>query len=169
MAQTISAARGNQSVANNSVTSIYTNSSSGSSRVIINGLTIFGTGGGTTLLSALYIRNSSGGNDLVVAAYCQNGTGRDALVWVPGSIPVGAVNSVNGQGMYGMVFNTGVDNSVAVDGLQWNWSGTSFVNQFHYCPKNIWLGPSDQLIFRAKSGNTSNMTLVYNFTVITET
>ena len=169
MTQTISAARGNQTVANNSVTSIYTNSASGSSRVIINGLTLFATVSATTLASGLYIRNASGGSDLIVAAYRQNGISRDALAWVPGTVPVGSVNTVNGAGFVGLLYDNGVINSVALGGLQFNNAGTTVNNQLAFCPKNLWLCPSDQLIFRAISGNANDMTLVYNFTVITET
>ena len=39
-----------------------------------------------------------------------------------------------------------------------------------YCPKSIWMGPSDSLIFRGSvsGGSNQSVTVVWNFTAITE-
>jgi hypothetical protein len=169
MAQTISAQRGSISVSANTNTTLYTNSASGSSRVIINSLGMFIQSGDTTLIaSGLYIVNSGGGTAIPFAMARTSMASQLAQVWVPGTTPVGSSIGASNPGQ--MVFiNNGSANSTNPNQMQWNYAGGSITNNFAYCPKSVWMGPSDVLRFVQTNGASGDVTLVYNFTVITET
>jgi hypothetical protein len=169
MAQTISAQRGSTSVAINTFSTLYTNSASGSSRVIINTFGLFTTSGDVTFIaSGLFLTNSAGGFSMPVAMGRSTVTTEYCQIWVPGTTPVGMVNNSQGTGMM-MLINRGNQSSTNPNELQWNFSGTQVVDPFAFCPKSIWMGPSDVLSVRQTNGNGANLTVNYNFTVITET
>tara|TARA_R110000868_G_scaffold272380_1_gene531657 strand:- start:527 stop:1036 length:510 start_codon:yes stop_codon:yes gene_type:complete len=169
MAQTISAQRGSTSIAINTFSTLYTNSSSGSSRVIINAFGLFTTTGDVTFIaSGLYLTNSAGGFSIPVAIARTTMASQYNHIYVPGSIPVGSAVNTNGTGFVILV-NRSNQSSTAPNEMQWSYSGTAVVDPIHYCPKSIWMGPSDVLSVRQTNGNGANMTANYNFTVITET
>jgi hypothetical protein len=168
MAQTISAQRGTLSLSPNTDTTVFTNSSSGSSRVIINSVAWFMTPTATSLIaSGLFIQNSAGGTMIPFALARTTMSNQYCQVYVPGTVPVGQLGSST-AGHFTFI-NNGSSASTNPNQMQLNYTGTSIISNFAYCPKTIWLGPSD--LFRARMTNDQgeNMNLVYNFTVITET
>ncbi len=169
MAQTISAQRGNTSITANTDTTLFTNSSSGSSRVIINSVGLFMQSGDATLIaSGLYIANSGGGIMIPFALARTTMASQYCHIYVPGTTPVGSSIGASSPGQ--MIFiNNGSQSSTNPNQMQWNYAGGSITNNFAYCPKSVWLGPSDILKFRQTNSSSNDMTLVYNFTVITET
>lgn len=168
MTQTISAQRGNTSITANSYTTLYTNSASGSSRVIINSMALFSTTDNTFIASGLFLTNTGGGTPVPIALARSTVSANYALIYIPGTVPVGSNNNTAGNGFVVMV-NTSNPNSSNPNELTLNYSGTSNASAFAYCPKSFWVGPSDAIQFRQTNNNTSALTLVYNLTVITET
>jgi hypothetical protein len=170
MAQTITASRGNgTSIANSTYTTLYTNSASGSSRVIINSFALCQIGVADTCNSALYILNSGGSLYIPFAVYRQGTINILVQVYVPGSIPVGSVNNTQGYGFVGIFSNANL-NDTSPNALSWNYSGTSTIsNGWHLCPKSIWLNPSDTIVVRQNNGASNTMNAHWNFTIITET
>ena len=168
MAQTISAQSGTLNLATNTDTTVFTNSSSGSSRVIINSVAWFMTPSATSLIaSGLYIQNSAGGTMIPFALARTTMSNQYCQIWVPGTTPVGTAGSTStGQFVF---INNGSSASTNPNQMQWNYTGNTIQNVFAYCPKSIWLGPSDILKARMTNDQSENMNLVYNFTVITET
>ena len=169
MAQTISAQRGNVSIAHNTSVTLFTNSASGSSRVIINTVGLFSTSSDhANWASALYLGNAGGGNNIPFAINRTSYGPNYAQIYVPGTIPVPSINNTNGLGMIAHVNNSSVNNTDP-NSMLWNWTSANISVQHAWCPKSIWMGPSDNLIFRQFNNNAQTCTLVYNFTVITET
>lgn len=96
----------------------------------------------------------------MASQYCQ--------VYVPGTTPVGSALGASNPGQ--MVFiNNGNQSSTNPNEMRWNYAGSSITDNFAYCPKTIWMGPSDVLSVRQTNNNGANLTVNYNFTVITET
>jgi hypothetical protein len=170
MAQTISAQRGSTTISTNTDTTIFTNSSSGSSRLIINSVGWFLSGGGDTsmIASGLYIQNSAGGIMIPFALARTTMSAQYCHIYVPGTTPVGSALGASNPGQ--MVFiNNGSPNSTDPNQMQWNYAGGSLTNNFAYCPKSIWMGPSDVIKCRQTNNAGQTTVLVYNFTLITET
>jgi len=169
MAQTISAQRGSTSIAINTFSTLYTNSSSGSSRVIINAFGLFTTTGDVTFISSgLFLTNSAGGFSMPVALARTTVSASYNHIYVPGTTSVGSATSASTPGM--MIFiNNSNQSSTNPNEMQWNYAGSTTITQYAYCPKSIWMGPSDVLSVRQTNSNGANMTVNYNFTVILET
>ena len=169
MAQTISAQRGTLNLPTNTDTTVFTNSSSGSSRVIINSIAWFMSPSATTLIaSGLYIQNSAGGTMIPFGMARTTMANQYCQIWVPGTTPVGSSIGASTPGEI-VFINNGSSASTNPNQMQWNYAGSSITNNFAYCPKSIWMGPSDILRARMTNDQSENMNLVYNFTVITET
>lgn len=157
MAQTIAAVRGNQAYTpnNSNELTIYTNGSN-STRVIINSLAfIQSSTNNDTQRCLLLLRNSTGGADVPVAMVSQNAC--TTVSFTPGQIPTGQPYAIVGQSInFFRPSDTylGTSNSVS-----------SF---FAYCPKSIWMGPSDVLIYVGYNSNTYSGNVVWNFTTISE-
>jgi hypothetical protein len=168
MAQTISAQRGSTSIAINTFSTLYTNSASGSSRVIINAFGLFTTTGDVTFIaSGLFLTNSAGGFSMPVALARTTPAAQYCQIYVPGTVPVGNLNATQlGQFIF---VNDGNQSSTNPTEMRLNYTGTTLSASFAYCPKTIWMGPSDVLSVRQTNNNGANMTVNYNFTVITET
>jgi len=168
MAQTISAQRGTLNLATNTDTTVFTNSSSGSSRVIINSIAWFMTPTATSLIaSGLFIQNSAGGTMIPFALGRTTMANQYCQVYVPGTTPVGQLGSSTAG--HFIFINNSTSASTNPNGMQLNYAGNSIIQNFAYCPKTIWLGPSDLLRARMTNDAGENMNLIYNFTVITET
>lgn len=170
MTQTITASRGNAvSIANSTYTLLYTNSASGSSRVIINSFVLAQIGIADTCNSALYILNSGGTIYAPFAVLRQGSLNLFVQIYVPGSIPIGSVNNTQGTGFVGLFTSAALDDT-SPNSLTWNYSGTNTIsNGYHICPKSIWLNPSDKIYLRQNNGAGNTMNATWNFTVITET
>jgi len=171
MAQTISAQRGSTSISTNTDTTLFTNSASGSSRVIINSVGLFmpsGSGDTNLIASGLYIQNTGGGVMIPFALARTTMSSQYCHIYVPGTTPVGSAIGASNPGQI-IFINNGSPVSTNPNQMQWNYSGSSTTNNYAYCPKSVWMGPSDLLRFRQTNNAGSDMTLVYNFTVITET
>lgn len=168
MAQTISAQRGSTSIAANTFTTLYTNSASGSSRVIINAFGLFTTTGDVTFIAGgLFLTNSAGGFSIPVALARTTVSSQYCQIYVPGTTPVGNANSTQaGQVVF---INISNQSSTNPNEMIWNYAGATTTTAYAYCPKSIWMGPSDVLSVRQTNGNGANMTANYNFTVILET
>lgn len=168
MAQTISASRGNQAYASNSsAVTLFTNSASGSSRVIINSMamTIIGTTGSNDM--ALYIRNTGGGYDIPFALY-RNAVSAGMVYFLPGTVPVASWS--NTTGLAGVVmYGTALDRTNDPNELRINWASSNVTSSnINVCPKSVWLGPSDSIIFRGLNSSASSSTINWNFTCILE-
>lgn len=169
MAQTISVQRGSTSISTNTDTTIFTNSASGSSRVIINSVGWFiQDGSASYIATGLFVQNSAGGVMIPFGMARTTMASQLSQVWVPGTTPVGSSIGTSNPGQ--MVFiNNGSANSTDPNQMQWNYAGSTITNNFAYCPKSIWMGPSDVLKARQANSSGQSTNLVYNFTVITET
>lgn len=168
MAQTISASRGSQSYSGSeAAVTLFTNSASGSSRVIINSMamTLDSSSNG---FMALYIRNAGGGYDIPFALY-RNGVSGSLFYFLPGTVPVASWS--NTGGLSGVVmYGTASASTNAPSALRINWSSSSVTTtNINVCPKSIWLGPSDSIIFRAYNDAGTGSNINWNFTCILET
>jgi hypothetical protein len=167
MAQTISASRGSQSYAGaETAVTLFTNSASGSSRVIINSMAMtLNTSSNGHM--ALFIRNAGGGYDIPFALY-RNSVGAGLFYFLPGTVPVASWTQAGLSGV--VMYGSASERTNGPSELRINWSSSNLTtNNISICPKSIWLGPSDAIIFRGynDAGNGSNIN--WNFTCILET
>lgn len=120
------------------------------------------------IASGLYVQNSAGGIMIPFALARTTMASQYCHIYVPGTTPVGSSIGASNPGQ--MVFiNNGNSNSTDPNQMQWNYAGGSITNNFAYCPKSIWMGPSDVMKCRQTNNSGQTTVLVYNFTVITET
>lgn len=168
MAQTISASRGSQAYnTNNSAVTLFTNSASGSSRIIINSMMYTIDTSQQPMDMILYIRNTGGGYD-VPFAISRNAINAGMIMMMPGNTPIGQINNTSTSNT--LWYGTTLSATQSPNDLRLNWtSASTTANNLHVCPKSIWLGPSDSIIIRARNDNSNAGNIVWNFTCILET
>ena len=169
MAQTISSSRGNTAYTADSTSSsalaVYTNGAN-PTRVIINSLAwLSGSASSNNTRFVLYLRNSgTTTNDIPVAGSSQNSIA--SMILIPGQIPVPGLTNTTQNTAFNLVTSS-VSGTLANDVLMG--SAVNAQNSgYSFCPKNIWMGPSDVLIVRIYTASSLAGTVVWNFTTITE-
>jgi hypothetical protein len=166
MAQTITAVRGNTAYTPNNTNelTLYTNGSGGSTRVIINSCGFIRSNSTNDQARyVIYLRNSGGGSDMPVAMISNNVITN--AFFLPGVTSVPQSSSAG----YGILFPVTQGSAAITPQQLFVATLTSGIDSgCSYCPKSIWMGPSDVLIFRGYNGANTAGNVVWNFTAITE-
>ena len=169
MPQTIQIQRGASTLANNSITTLFTQSGGLGTRVIFNMLTFYGSGQmGSPTLNICRV-SSTGGGSLV--AYFKGGGTFWTGQFIPSSDAIGPAMGLSGSSATvggtlsadtgsSNYINTFTPNFVSIISGNSGWGS--------YAPSNFWLGPSDSVTLGFSDNNSRTLTFAYSFTTITE-
>lgn len=171
MAQTIAMVRGTTTCSSGSVATLFTQSTGTATRVIVNMISCYGnTQFGSPSINVNFV-SSSGGSS--VLAYFKNNTSIYSAQFMPvgnGTAPASFQGATATTPIIGGTnSNVGTSYIGAQNPNTFTLTNTTGNNQYSsYCPSNFWMGPSDYITIRVTDANSSDMTVAYSFTTITE-